>query len=83
VTGQTQPGNRLIVDGREVEPGRDGRFSARVPVDPRGTRVKVVAESPAGGRKAAEVRYVLVSADPAPPGTKKGKIDGIDIRWGR
>jgi hypothetical protein len=85
LAGRTQPGNRLLVGDKALAPGPDGRFSTEVAV-PRGqTRVKVVAESPAGRRKEAEVRYVLVAGDRdlGPPRPKQGKIDGIDIRWGR
>jgi hypothetical protein len=82
VEGQTQPGNRVLVGGRPVDPDGNGRFGVRVPLTKgAATTVRVVAEAPSGGTKAGEVTYVM--AKNAADAKRKGSIRNIDIRWGK
>ncbi|WP_434380046.1 hypothetical protein [Melittangium boletus] len=63
VSGQTEPGGRLLIDGKSIQPDAEGRFSHTVALKEGANRLRVEAVS-VGGRRAEQQQDVHVDTTP-------------------
>lgn len=66
VTGQSEPGARLAVDGREVETDAEGRFETTVEPSPGPNEVTIEAIDAAGNVSRRSRRFVFMPDEDAP-----------------
>jgi hypothetical protein len=81
--GSTQPGNRVLLEGRAVAVDDRGRFSIKVPLKPGTNKIEVTTEDASGRRKRRSFRYFAVSSASPVKDVKVtwDKKHKLDVTW--
>jgi hypothetical protein len=81
--GITQPGNRVLLEGRPIAVDDRGRFSVKVPLKPGTNSIELTTEDASGRRKRRNFRYFAVSSASPVKDVKVtwGKKHKLDVTW--